>query len=255
MLRVSIAVAVFALAGACAGGKENGNPGGNQPSREAQQNARNLDLDGWAKEFANVSLAITAPRDGEVLPPGDVAVQFDLRNYEVWKDGAHIHLFLDDHPYVPVYDVSQPTMLDDVAPGAHVLRAFPSRPWHESIKSSPNAFSIVRFVVGQDDGKWAFDRSQPILTQSRPKGTYAGDQAKRILFDYYLTNAELAPDGYRVRWTLDGVENFATDWQPQWWENLAPGDHQLEMELVDQDGAYVDNGGLNRSTRTFQVKP
>jgi hypothetical protein len=254
MQRMSIALAILALT-ACAGGKgERPAESAEGPSREAQQEARNLELDGWAEEFADVKLEIVSPKEGEVLPPGDVAVQLDLQNYEVWKDGAHVHLFLDGHPYIPIYDVSKPVMLDDVAPGAHVLRAFPSRPWHESIKSSPDAFAIVRFVVGEDDGKWAYDPEKPILTQSRPKGTYAGEQGKRILFDYYLTNAELSENGYRVRWTLDGEEHFATDWQPLWWENLAPGDHELSMELVDQDGAPVENGGLNRTTRTFTVK-
>jgi len=251
--RVSIAIlAVLALA-ACTGDKQSRGTA-QEPSREVQQNARDPKLDGWAKQFSNVRLRIVAPQSGEVLPPGDVAVQFQLENYEVWKDGAHVHLVLDDHPYVPVYDVSQPFMLDDVAPGAHVLRAFPSRPWHESIKSSPDAFAIVRFVVGADDGRWAFDPQKPILTQSRPKGTYAGEQANRILFDYSLANAELSPTGYRVRWVLDGEENLATDWQATWWEGLIPGEHELAMDLVDQDGAPVDNGGLNRSTRRFTIK-
>ena len=255
MQRVSILAATLALA-ACAAGKQAQSEGGpNGPSREAQQESRNLELDGWADEFADVKLTIASPQQGEVLKPGDVAVQLQLENYEVWKDGAHVHLFLDDHPYIPIYDVSQPVMLDDVAPGAHVLRAFPSRPWHESIKSSPDAFAIVRFVVGEDDGKWAYDPAKPILTQSRPKGTYAGENAKRILFDYYLKNAELSEGGYRVRWTLDGEEHFATDWQPLWWENLSEGDHELTMELVDQDGAPVENGGLNTTRRTFTVKP
>lgn len=257
MQRSTLVAAIYVAfaAAACAGGSQGRAPGGEAPSREASAASRNLELGGWDEAFSDVRLAITSPAWGEVVPPGDVPVRFDLRNYEVWAGGAHIHLIVDNEPYIAIYDADADWVVKDLAPGAHVLRAFPSRPWHESIKASPEAFAVVRFVVGTDDGKYPVEKDQPILTYSRPKGAYEGKDAERILFDYYLANVELGEDGHRVRWTLDGDENVATEWMPIWWEGLTPGDHEIRVELLDRDGKPVENGGLNSATRTFTVRP
>ncbi|WP_373045909.1 hypothetical protein [Vulgatibacter sp.] len=252
MQRGGITLAVLVLSTACAS-QQRVDGTGDEPSGEIQAEILDPELGGWAEEFSDVKLDITSPTWNEVVPPGDVRVKFDLENYAVWQDGAHIHLVLDDQPYIAVYDGAG-YVLEDVAPGAHLLRAFPSRPRHESIKASPDAFVMVRFVVGMEDGRYAVDPEAPLLTWSRPKGSYAGEAAQRILFDYYLTNVRLSQGGYRVRWTLDGEEHLATEWQPLWWENLAPGEHEIEVDLVDEKGAPVGNGGLGPTARTFTVK-
>jgi hypothetical protein len=226
-------------------------------AEHAMHAAPNTDrsLGGWAPEFKDVQLKLVEPQPGQVYPAGaTVNVSWELRNYPLAQPGPHIHLIVDDQPYVAVYDASTGHALAGLSPGAHVIRSFPSRPWHESIKSSPGAFAAARFVIGQDDGKYPVDLSAPLFTYSRPKGEYAGEDAKKIMFDWYLRNVELSEGGYRVRWVLDGAEHFATKWEPIWWDGLAPGEHTLAAGLVDASGKVVDNAGLNWTQRKFTVK-
>lgn len=245
-------VLVLALLAACAGPQKPEEPAAGHEGHAAANTDRSLG--GWAPEFQDVKLTIVEPRPGQVLETGDVRVTWDLQNYPLAQPGPHIHLIVDDQPYIAVYDATEGHELRGLAPGAHVIRSFPSRPWHESIKSSPDAFASVRFVVGQDDGKYPLDPGAPLFTFSRPKGEYAGEDARRIMFDWYLRNVELSEGGYRVRWVLDGAPNFATRWEPIWWENLAPGEHTIAAGLVDGTGQVVDNAGLNWTERTFTVK-
>ncbi|MBO9541317.1 hypothetical protein J7643_12070 [bacterium] len=198
------------------------------------------------------SLSITSPKEGEVLPSGDVTVTFDLKNYQVSPSAQHVHLILDNEPYQPIYDVSKPVVLKNVAPGSHTLRAFPSRAWHESIKN-PEAFAFVNFAVKKADNARKIDPNAPLLTFSRPKGTYEGAAADRILMDFWLRNAELSPTGYKVRYTLDGKSTVLTEWLPVYFENLPSGTHTLKLELLDPAGKVVP-GAYNSTTREFTVK-
>jgi len=46
------------------------------------------------------------------------------------------------------------------------------------------------------------DPAKPLLTYSRPKGEYKGEDADPIMIDFWLTGAKLKGDGgeYRVRY-------------------------------------------------------
>ncbi|HEY9899871.1 MAG TPA: hypothetical protein V6D00_11865 [Pantanalinema sp.] len=198
------------------------------------------------------SLKITAPKEGEVLAGSDVSVTFDLSNYEVAPAAQHVHLILDNEPYLPVYDASKPFVLKNLAPGSHTLRAFPSRAWHESIKN-PEAFAFVNFAVKKADNSRKIDPAAPLLTYSRPKGTYEGQAAESILMDFWVRNAELSPTGYKVRYTLDGKSTVLSEWLPVYFDDLASGTHTIKLELLDPAGKVVP-GAYNTTTRQFTVK-
>ncbi len=200
----------------------------------------------------SIELILISPQEGEVVTGSEVAVTFILKNYLLAEKGNHVHLILDNEPYIPWYDTSKPYVFKKVAPGPHVLRAFPSRPWHESWKY-PESFSVVRFYVKEKTGVFALDVSQPFVTYSRPKGEYAGEAAKRIILDFWLSNGQLSDGGFTVRYNLDGKTVILTKWEPIWWEGLAPGMHTIVLELLDKTGALVANG-WSRTERTFVVK-
>jgi hypothetical protein len=205
--------------------------------------------------------------------------------------GNHIHVILDNQPYEAYYELDQPFELRNVADGDHTLRVFPSRPWHESYKSQ-GAFQVVKFTVrngaavankpvttnsGQPmsnansnpsaaptpEGKemqnstaGAIDMAKPLLTYSRPKGEYKGVEADPIMIDFWLANAKLKGDGgaYRVRYTVDGgTAQYIDNWGPVWLSGWAAGKHTIKLELVDEDGGLVDNGGYNSTTREITV--
>ena len=205
--------------------------------------------------------------------------------------GNHIHVILDNQPYEAYYNLDQEFELRNVSDGEHTLRVFPSRPWHESYKTE-GAFQIVKFTVkngGADNSKptttnsgntmanansnantaatpegkdmqvsnsKGVDATKPLLTYSRPKGEYKGADAEAIMIDFWLANARLKDGGgdYRVRYSVDGGEaKYIDKWEPIWLAGWAAGKHKIKLELVDKNGAVVDNGGYNSTEREITV--
>jgi hypothetical protein len=216
----------------------------------------------------------------------------DLKGYKPHKDpqtqmGNHIHVILDNQPYEAYYNLDQEFELRNVADGEHTLRVFASRPWHESYKNS-GSFQMVKFSVkngGGDNTKpattntgqqmsnanaaptpegkdmqnstaGAVDPAKPLLTYSRPKGEYKGVESDPIMIDFWLANAQLKGDGgtYRVRYSVDGGEaKYIDKWAPVWLNGWTAGKHTIKLELVDEDGSVIDNGGYNSTTREITV--
>lgn len=219
----------------------------------------------------------------------------DLRGYKPHKDpatdtGNHIHVILDNEPYEAYYELNQPFELRNVSEGKHTLRVFASRPWHESYKND-GAFQMVTFTVkgGGDASKptttnsgqtmannnaasspsreregkdmrtskgGEADPSLPLLTYSRPKGEYKGDEADPIMIDFWLSNAKLRGDGgeYRVRYIVDDDDpRFIDKWEPLWLSGWLAGKHTVRLELLDNNDMPVANGSFNTTTREITV--
>ena len=216
-------------------------------------------------EGATPSLRLTAPRTGSTytaaqLARGPLMVRATLRNWVLGADpGNHVHFVVDNEPYMAVRDVSQPVNLSaimqtnlghELAPGTHVLRVFPSRPQHESVKEA-GAFQVITFVYQTPTPDFAFDVRAPLLTYSRPKGCNVVGQ--RVMLDFFVANTTLAADGVKVHYTIDdGVSGDITTWVPHFIENLALGEHHIRLSLVGADGQPVA-GPFNDTTRTITV--
>lgn len=102
----------------------------------------------------------------------------------------------------------------------------------------------------------AFEPTAPLLTYSRPKGEYKGEDADPIMIDFWLANAKLQGGGgaYRVRYSVDnGEAKFLDKWEPIWLSGWISGKHTVKLELVDKDGKLVDNGGYNSTSREITV--
>lgn len=102
----------------------------------------------------------------------------------------------------------------------------------------------------------AVDPAKPLLTYSRPKGEYKGEDADPIMIDFWLLNAKLQGDGgdYRVRYIIDdGEPKFVDKWEPIWLTGWTSGKHRVKLELVDKNGTVVDNGGYNVTTREITI--
>jgi len=227
-----------------------------------------------------------------------LALSGDLKGYMPHKDpatgmGNHIHVILDNQPYEAYYSLDEPFELRNVTEGKHTLRVFASRPWHESYKND-GSFQMVAFTVagGGDASKptttnggqtmadnhnantnaaapkegkdmppsqaGEVDRKKPLLTYSRPKGEYKGEDHDPVMIDFWLTGAKLQGDGgeYRVRYTVDGgAPQFIDKWEPLWLKGWTAGKHTVKVELVDKAGTVVDNGGYNATSREITITP
>lgn len=215
--------------------------------------------------FPDARLKIVSPKDGETLSDPNVSITLELEGFEtqVQTEGAdakglansakgqHVHVIIDNGPYKACYDPSKPFPLGKLGPGTHVVRAFPSRSYHESVKTD-GAFAIVTFHV-RKAGMPPVKADQPLLTYSRPKGEYSGDGARKIMVDFYLSHVELGSEGNKVQLTVDGTQKMLTRWTPYYVEGLGDGEHLFSLTLVDKEGAPLP-GAYNSTERKIIVK-
>ena len=207
----------------------------------------------WDQEIPEVSFEITSPGDDKVVEPGKLEVGFEVDGYRIGKQiGQHIHFILDNKPYQAHYDAEAKETFENLEPGTHTLRAFPSRHYHLSLKKN-RPFDTVVFHVKEKSEKFEFDPSKPYLTYSRPKGTYSKKAAESMLLDFYVSNVELG-DKHKVVYAIDGEkQGELTEWKPQL-ISLKPGEHEVNLKLVNMDGELIENGGYNDTTRTITVE-
>jgi hypothetical protein len=219
-------------------------------------------------DVGDVKLTVITPAANEVVKTDSVTVKVDLQGWDLAapsngeqskgiaysKDGQHIHVIIDDKPYMAMYS-PEGFSVGALSEGMHTLRAFPSRSWHESVKA-PNAFVAHTFYVKKKTGDPVLNDSLPLLTYSRPKGDYKGEDTKKILLDFYIAHAELGPDKYKVVASIDGqVKDTLTEWVPYYIEGLTAGAHKIKLELIGPDGAVVQNGPFNSVEREINVMP
>jgi len=213
-------------------------------------------------EFPDAILEMDEPEEFAKQKVGNVQFSYEVTNYELQAQtsdagikncansdkGQHIHLILNNQPYTAHYD---PSFEQELQPGHYVALSFLSRSYHESLKS-PEAYDLRQFTVG-DANSEEVDLSRPNLFYSRPKGTYAGNDTKKILLDFYLVNCDLSETGYKVRATINGHEFMLTDWVPYFVEGLPMGENVFILELLDADGNLVDSP-FNRIERTITLE-
>ncbi|WP_201275489.1 hypothetical protein [Dolichospermum planctonicum] len=210
-------------------------------------------------------VSILSPKIDEVLQEDTVNVRLHVNDLPIFKDpqwqlGPHLHLILDNKPYIAVYDLNQSVVLPNLSPGTHTLRVFASRPWHESFKNE-GAYAQTTFHIFTKTEENNPDAKLPLLTYSRPNGNYG---AEPIMLDFYLTNAplhsvaETNPDdimsNWRIRSTING-ESFILDrWQPIYLKGFKPGQTWVELEFLNNQGQPVKNA-FNTTIRLINYQP
>ena len=216
-------------------------------------------------------VSIVSPKNGEVIEDTRVSIEVDVKDYPLFKNeelgmGPHLHVILDNQPDRAAYTADEPIIFEDLSPGTHTIRMFASRPWHESFKNE-GAYAQVTFHLFTETGDNAPDPEKPLLTYSRPKGTYG---AEPILLDYYLTNApirgfeqesnsevEVNPASqrdWRVRATINGESFIMDSWLPVYLEGFEEGQNWIKLELLDGDGNPIENA-FNTAARLFSYQP
>ena len=234
------------------GGDEGG--GGEEEAAPSVVSGERSAIEGGAP-----TLRITAPRAGATIRTGAVQLRLTVTNWPLEAPaGRHVHVIIDNEPYIAVRDISGPLDLGalvqenlghELAEGTHVVRVFPSRGHHESVKTA-GAFATVMFHYRSATEGFTFDAAAPLLTYSRPKA--CNPLGERVLLDFYVSGAELGESAHRVRYSLDGRSADITNWVPHWIEGLSAGDHELRLQLIGPDGQPVA-GPFNDTTRTFSV--
>lgn len=223
---------------------------------------------GQSPDFPNAQLTIG---DVTASPQGDsakVSFNFNVKNYELKNQtadasskqcnnsdkGQHIHFILDNKPYVALYEPKHEVVLAKNT--EHYLLAFLSRSYHESLKSK-GAAAVYHFKIDDKGKLQKMDApKEPMVFYSRPKGDYLGKDTENLLFDFYVWNTTLTPDGNKVKAhiTGDGVDTTITvaDWKAMFLKNMPMGKPSITLTLVDKDGNKI-NGPSSEVTREFNL--
>ena len=208
---------------------------------------------------------ILNPQPEEVLNDTTVSIKLAVQDLPIFQNpdlemGPHIHLILDNQPYQAIYNLDEPIVLKDLTAGTHTLRVFPVRPWHESFKND-GAFAQTTFHVLTKTEDNRPDPALPLLTYSRPKGSYG---AEPILLDFYLTNAPLhliaqenpedAIADWRIRVTINNESFMLDKWQPIYLTGFEKGQNWVKLEFIDEQGNLVPNA-FNSTVRVIDYAP
>ena len=164
----------------------------------------------------------------------------DARSCANSAKGQHIHFIMNNEPYKAKYESA---FEEEVPEGTNVLLAFLSRSYHESIKTQ-EGHVLVKY------GQGGQDLTEPLLFYSRPKGTYAGEDGKKLLLDFFIRNVSVSEEGYRVKATINGQEFILPKWCPYFVEGLPVGENTFQIELIDKEGNPVKNG-LNEAGQSI----
>ena len=174
---------------------------------------------------------------------------FNVENYELGEQtagandnglansakGQHIHMIVNNGPYSAHYT---PDFSKDLNEGSNLILFFLSRSFHESVKN-PNAFSLIQ-INSDEENSESYDLNSEFLFYSRPKGIYKGDDTKKLLFDFYLVNTEISPEGNKIRATVNGKEFIIEEWTPYYIEGLPLGEVTVKLELLNSNGELID---------------
>ncbi|PSQ95185.1 MAG: hypothetical protein BRD55_11740 [Bacteroidetes bacterium SW_9_63_38] len=220
------------------------------------------------------------PDDEAVVENADIDLEFKVDSFETGiqtdvpradslassEKGQHLHVIVDNKPYRACYDPSKPFDIGTLEPGVHTVIAFPSRSYHESVKG-PGAYAKpgyfegyawTNFYVKEKKGEKMLNDDKVSVIYSRPKGTYTGKDAERILLDFYLHNVELG--SYNAQYTVTTAEKGTeiaskklTEWRPAYLTGLPSGTYNVTLELRNPDDE-TESGPFNKTTREIVVK-
>jgi hypothetical protein len=233
-------------------------------------------------ESETVKLEFIFPKSGEVEHSSKIKAQLKIKGFplrtnsnferanEIWTDpiGQHIHVVVDNYSYfavkwettesidpkenyyTQVAEFSIPFTLD---PGQHMIRAFPVRSFHESLKGR-GAFASEMFYFQSNTPKLDQDLNGPYLTYNVPRDDRIYPAKEPLLLDFYISNVNLSNDGYKVEATIDGGnKRYLTLWTPYYIYGLKPGAHSIQLRLLDPQNNLVP-GKFNDITQRITIR-
>jgi hypothetical protein len=199
-------------------------------------------------DFADAELKFNNSKLLSAGMPDTMLFTFDVKNYTLGNQtldagqkrcansakGQHIHFIVDNKPYEALY---KPEIKTTLAQGPHIVLAFLSRSYHQSIKTK-TAFVIKQIRSGNTKLP-DYDITKPMLFYSRPKAFYIGADTQNVLLDFYLVNTILSAKGNKVKATINGNTFMINDWAPFLIQGLPMGVSKIKLELVDKKGKLL----------------
>jgi hypothetical protein len=207
---------------------------------------------------------ITEPKPEKTFNQTDVTLKLAVEDLPIFQDdrlhlGNHLNLIVDNEPFQSIYNLDEPIIIKNLAPGTHTVRVFAVSPWGESFKNV-GAYAQTTFNVLTQTNANHPNTDLPLLTYNSPTGTYG---AEPVLLDFYLNSSEQAlgfprPDTdnqpWQVKATINGTSFMIKDWQPYYLTGFKPGENWVQLELIDELGNAIENA-FNNTVRVFTYNP
>ena len=232
-------------------------------------------------ESNSARLVIVFPAEGDIKTSNPVNVEMRVGGYPIGVDsdfprakeifddreGQAIHVFIDNEPYFAINEAFVDSYNDSevyfdksldfdipfrLSSGQHIIRAFPVRSYNESLKGD-NCFAARSFFFASGEPMEDVDLAAPFLTYNEPQDDYDYDPAVPILLDFYISNAVLSSDGYKVELSVDGKkERVLSRWVPYYIYGLKRGTHTIHLRLIDSKNKPLP-GVFNSVERSFRL--
>ncbi len=209
-------------------------------------------------------LRVREPEAGSTSQPGAVNFVCDVSNFRlgvaaaatepgmtVSPMGQTITTIVDNEI---VNEHGTPTFSENLTPGYHTVLTFLTRSTRESLKHKL-AYDLRAVQVGNASGsEKALNPKAPAIFYNLPRGTYTGDEADKILLDFYLVNTMLEEEGTNVRLTINNTPFTLARWAAYTLEGLPMGPNKIMLELIDAEGHLVP-GAHTSITKTITLRP
>lgn len=268
MLLAAVSISTL-FAASCGGNAENSTTSKDTVVAAPRQPVEIVPV-GNSPEFPDAQLSlgpVSATKVG--TDSAKVSFSFVVKNYELKMQtadsatkgcnnsaqGQHIHFIMDNNPYKALYEPKNEITLANNT--EHYLMAFLSRSYHESLKSKGAAL-VYHFKIDEKGNlKKLDDPKTPMVFYSRPKGDYIGKDTTNLLLDFYVWNAALGTDDYKVKADVasdngQGMTMTISDWKSNFIKNLGTGKAHVTLTLLGKDGKAVE-GPMTSATRNFNM--
>ncbi len=209
-------------------------------------------------------LRVREPESGATVEPGAVNFVCDVSNFRLGVPpaapeaglsmssiGQSITTIVDNET---VNEHGTAAFSENLTAGEHTVLTFLSRSTRESLKHRL-AYDLRTLRVGNAAGSAKpFNPKAPAIFYNLPRGTYVGDEADKILLDFYLVNAALEEEGTNVRLTINNTPFTLSRWAAYTLEGLPMGANKIQLELIDAEGHLIP-GPYNSVLKTITLRP
>ena len=172
----------------------------------------------------------------------------DYQNIANNKKGQYIGFLLNNGE---IEKVRQDSFQTQLFSGNNVITAFLCTSYGVSFKEKTALF-LKDYSIGGTPV--TFNAKGKHLFYNIPSGTFVGQEAKKVVLDFYLANTKLSQNGDKVRATIDGTEFLLPRWCPYIIEGLKAGKNTIRLELVDKNGNLIAGPFNDSGERTIEIR-
>ncbi len=226
-------------------------------------------------------LQLTSPGVSDNLQPGPVTFNCQVSNFRMGQPatplnepgiimsplGQTITTIIDNEV---VNEHGDLTFAENLTGGPHTILTFLTRPTRESLKHrtgfdlrtvqvagaapAPKPAATPKPGTPTVPRPVAFNPRGAHLFYNLPRGIYVGEDADRILLDFFLVNTTLDEEATQVRLTINKTSFTLPKWSAYTLEGLPMGPNAIKLELIDAEGKLIP-GPYNSVVKNIVLRP